>query len=299
LGLRSDASSVEIKSAFRRLAKIYHPDKNPGGKERFTLILKAYEVLSDPVLKSTYDYRLQNGLRSQHNVKKNPATKTWSFDEKEMKRRQYYNDHIKQYTKSNAHFAEPVEKKSYSEYKYILFAIPVAVALFLMIMNLATDPPHLLKRKQPVKVEESANVADLKNGDAPYTDFFGGSKYDSTDNRRLTVKNNSGKDVIICVFSTSGFWRSSFIEGNKSFEIDRLSKKSMRVFYCSGSAFSQGFPDRRGGEKGTFTKDQHYYKSETTIKLNPVFELTLQAGANANFKEITEEEFFSKASIHS
>lgn len=278
---------------------MYHPDKNPGGKERFTLILKAYEVLSDPGLKSTYDYRLKNGLSSQHRAKKNPATKTWSFEEKEMKRRQYYNDHIKQYTKSNAHFAEPEEKKSYSEYKYILFAIPVAVALFLMIMNLATDPPHLVKRQQTEKALDVSAHPDVKDEDPTYTQLFGGSKYDSTDNRRLHIKNNSGKDVIVCVFSNSGFWRSTYIKNASSIELDRLSKKSMTVFYTSGSEFTREVSGAGSDKGGSFSSGQRYYKSTKGIQLNPVFELTLQARANSNFKEITEEEFFSKAAIHS
>lgn len=48
LDLESDADAGDIKSAFRRLAKQYHPDRNPGDKEaaiRFQRIRTAYEVL--------------------------------------------------------------------------------------------------------------------------------------------------------------------------------------------------------------------------------------------------------------
>ena len=51
LGLQKGASESEIKSAFRKLAIKYHPDKNQGDKEaeeRFKEINEAYEVLSDP-----------------------------------------------------------------------------------------------------------------------------------------------------------------------------------------------------------------------------------------------------------
>ena len=102
LGVHSGASFTEIRSAFRRLAKIYHPDKNPAGKEQFTIILKAYETLSDPQLKSTYDYKLNYNLiftSTQQSKSKNSSTKTWSFDEKELKRRKYYEEHIKKYAK--------------------------------------------------------------------------------------------------------------------------------------------------------------------------------------------------------
>lgn len=58
LNVSRDASPDEIKKSFRKLAIQYHPDKNPGDKEkenRFKEINEAYEVLSDPKKKSQYD----------------------------------------------------------------------------------------------------------------------------------------------------------------------------------------------------------------------------------------------------
>ena len=58
LGLQKGASEKEIKSAFRKLAIKYHPDKNPGDKaaeENFKEINEAYQVLSDPQKKAQYD----------------------------------------------------------------------------------------------------------------------------------------------------------------------------------------------------------------------------------------------------
>ena len=51
LGVPREASIEEIKNVFRRLARQYHPDLNPGDKEaeeKFKAIGEAYEVLSDP-----------------------------------------------------------------------------------------------------------------------------------------------------------------------------------------------------------------------------------------------------------
>ncbi len=58
LGLQKGADEKQIKSAFRKLAIKYHPDKNPGDKEaeeKFKEINEAYQILSDPQKKAQYD----------------------------------------------------------------------------------------------------------------------------------------------------------------------------------------------------------------------------------------------------
>jgi curved DNA-binding protein len=58
LGVGRSASEGEIKSAYRKLARQYHPDRNPGDKaaaERFKEIQQAYDVLSDKKKREQYD----------------------------------------------------------------------------------------------------------------------------------------------------------------------------------------------------------------------------------------------------
>ena len=58
LGVPRTASEDEIKKAYRKLAKKYHPDLNPGDKqaeERFMEVNEAYEILSDKDKKARYD----------------------------------------------------------------------------------------------------------------------------------------------------------------------------------------------------------------------------------------------------
>ncbi len=57
LGIDRDASGDEIKQAYRRLARKYHPDvsKEPDAEKHFKAVKEAYEVLSDPEKRATYD----------------------------------------------------------------------------------------------------------------------------------------------------------------------------------------------------------------------------------------------------
>ncbi len=67
LGVARDASEQDVKKAFRRLARELHPDVNahdPGAEEKFKEAAEAYEILSDPERRATYDRYGHEGLRS-------------------------------------------------------------------------------------------------------------------------------------------------------------------------------------------------------------------------------------------
>ena len=298
LGLKIGAGSLEIKTAFRRLAKLYHPDKNPAGKDHFTKILKAYEVLSDPVLKAAYDYKLNYHSALQSAPSKASGTKTWSFDEKELKRRQYYNEHIKKYARTTESFGtEPVSEKTYNEYKYVLFATPIAVALFLLVMKLAAPSgiKHFTENSSSgssgIK-QEAVTRHPPQTGDELYAGFFGGAKTQGKLHGKLKVTNKSGTDIILCVFNERHLVCSSFVSNGAQYQLGHLPEAPVIVKYSSGLNFD---PEKRMDKipvMGTFTGLSYFY----TGTVNPVTmpELVVQKGTHKGFEEISAEEFFKK-----
>ncbi len=67
LGVARDADDTAIKKAFRRLARELHPDVNahdPDAEDKFKEVAEAYEILSDPERRATFDRYGHDGLRS-------------------------------------------------------------------------------------------------------------------------------------------------------------------------------------------------------------------------------------------
>lgn len=80
LGVDRNASEQDIKRAYRRLARQFHPDVNPGDKqaeERFKEINEAYEVLSDPAKREKYD-RLGASWQQWQRMGGDPGQFDWS-----------------------------------------------------------------------------------------------------------------------------------------------------------------------------------------------------------------------------
>jgi curved DNA-binding protein len=85
LGVKADASDAEIKSAYRKLARKYHPDvsKEGGAEEKFKAVNEAYEALKDPQRRRAYDQLRAGGYRGGDEFRGPPPN--WqhgpSFDE--------------------------------------------------------------------------------------------------------------------------------------------------------------------------------------------------------------------------
>ena len=89
LGIDSNATSDEIKSAFRKKAKIYHPDinKTKEGHQMTLLLMSAYQILGDDRKRALYDMNLQPSKRYHANANYSNFSST-SYN----RRRDYYSE---------------------------------------------------------------------------------------------------------------------------------------------------------------------------------------------------------------
>jgi curved DNA-binding protein len=75
LGVEPNAGEAEIKSAYRRLARKYHPDvsKEAGAEDKFKAVNEAYEALRDPQKRAAYDQLRARGYRPGDDVQPPPG----------------------------------------------------------------------------------------------------------------------------------------------------------------------------------------------------------------------------------
>lgn len=265
LQLQPTATNAEIKAAYRRMAKLFHPDKNPGAEEKFKIIKEAYETLIDSTKRSRYDLKRNYNIAVQ-TPRTEPAKKqkTYSFDEAELKRRQYYQTHYK--TKTTSYASQPVEsvKTNYKELTYILISIPAAVALLLILVNLYQLPKHTKTDTTKIQVASEALTSE-----SPYASSFGKNKYDTTSKAYIKVVNPSVNDAVVFLQNDSNkIIRNYFIERNYQLYIEHIPAGNYKLYYYAGTGFIKGkylFSDIRG----KFNQATAVDSFAETIKVEP------------------------------
>lgn len=241
LQVSSTASTAEIKAAYRRLAKLYHPDKNPGytAEETFKQIKEAYETLGNPAKRARYDARrnkaLTFGTGTAQPVKKKEG-KSYSFTEEEAKRRQYYQQQYKK--QPNAQKKPAPSPTGENDLKYILISVPVTVALLLLIIRFY-EKPAIKPAENLTKETRVYESSEITTSTSPYMAVFGKPLADSLSKAVIKLVNRTLFDAVVFLEKDSGLvCRHYFIARNYELLCENLPAGQYKIHYWLGIKFS-------------------------------------------------------------
>jgi len=227
LDIPKNAGIKQIKSAFRKKAMLFHPDKREGSVTKFHALRKAYEILSDPAKRRQYDLSLQTKVSSL-NKKKHPAFRK-SHAATEASRQAYYDAYIrpKQQPTSSAGTSSKQPASAYKEYKYFIWAgiITLLLALLLAMLSPLTEPLPVKKHR-----------IFLKEGMNPYVDVF--KTATSQGNDTIKIINETPQDVVVFILSPERLnccFTLPALTAARSIPID---SKGVKCIVSTGNAFS-------------------------------------------------------------
>jgi curved DNA-binding protein CbpA len=253
LGLSNSANAQEIKNAYRKLAKLYHPDKNPDNKnseEKFKHIKEAYEVLIDPAKKRKHDATLEYylKLKSNTNALKTHRKKSYSdISAEEHKRRQYFQQHYPNYNQKKGKQKAAEEKKKYNETRAIIFSIPIAIALLFFIVNIYNrNSGNTLQQETKIGYKTTTskdsiplNSFNFKNGDEPYANYLEKPIIDKNSLDVVKVINDSGNDAIAFLTDSSNkITRHYYIKNNVELFFEFLPEGNYNLKLHCGNSFN-------------------------------------------------------------
>ncbi|HWY33960.1 MAG TPA: hypothetical protein VNX68_04895, partial [Nitrosopumilaceae archaeon] len=134
-------------------------------------------------------------------------TKTQDINEEELKRRKYYGENYKTAPKPKS--SQKPEPSRYNETWYILYSIPVAVALLFFIINRygnsnSTPETNPINHTDEVgkKSEKTQNTKKISTSDSPYLKIFGKPQINKLSDQVIEVYNHSGYDAIVCLVNS-------------------------------------------------------------------------------------------------
>ena len=300
LGVGSTATEDEIKLAYRKLAKRFHPDRNPGNtelEERFKEITEAYNTLSDPESRSKYDLKFfySTNAKSERRYKTGTAGDRPRFKVKKERP------------------DTPAEKRA----TRIIFAcvisfilIIIAMIIFnpedddsrqvkLMMSQLGHDGPVLLPEKKPPVIMDA---------DSPYDSIFGEGVSVMESRNNITVFNSEASEVVICLVEKGKEGktiRNEYFGPGLSYRIVGIPNGT---YYITAYFGKQWDPKKKlaGGKVvGGFKEELGFYRSDRKKDLFIInqhesgenlvysnYEIELKKILQDPARKITAEEFF-------
>jgi len=327
LGVKNTATFEEIKSAYRELAKKYHPDKNPNNKaaeDFFKEVQQAYAVLSNPEKRKKFDLQFSYANRPKQQT---TQSKQYTY--------QQYTGNAYQYAQQQAQYRQQPRpnaqqrkrsKPDKSENHYILISVGVALVLLYAIMSYSSKSgnkrqdivnPYYSRLadslKQYTKVYEAAsgrNKAEeepaIHNFDSPYSSFFGEEISDPDSKNSITINNGNTMEVVVClVNSDNKTIRNQYMPVSTTFKMNNIPDGRYSIKVLFGNTWSAKQTFLNGKIKGGFLADVEFEKMNTGKNMLLMqqkkegsstsfssYEITLSPFIDGGGEIIKEEEFF-------
>lgn len=123
LGVSPTAPLEEIKKAFRKLARLYHPDLNPGNEKalkKFQDISRVYQVLSDAVSRERYDQKLSGKIGNRWDALSERTAADWYQKGIQLSQWGQYEKAVESYTEAlnrNASLTDAYNQRGFAYYK--------------------------------------------------------------------------------------------------------------------------------------------------------------------------------------
>lgn len=139
------ASKAEIKKSFKKLAFKNHPDTNPGNKtaeEKFKLINRAYQILSDDYKRSRYDEMLRYQLRNPYDFERKAQHRDPAY-------RRNFNNHPQKKNK---------KKRSYNILTFLIFGL--GIILFQVITEV--NKKVMTEKQKSYEVKQDSMIIGAK-----------------------------------------------------------------------------------------------------------------------------------------
>jgi hypothetical protein len=280
LGIPDNATMADIKSAYRRLAKQYHPDLNPGSRqseEKFKEILDAYTILSDEELRAQYD-RKRKGISSHdffanatpQEKKRDPGKREYPPEYMEMMRQRNRNRVVRQIQR----------RKKILRWMIVTFALYlVATGLFEAWLHSKHEADTLALNQRLEEIEKNDTLVrrtGIQNLDSPFDSIFGAGVTSWLSPNQLVVINPVSDAVVCLVQSTAPHRtiRNEFIHARQSFIMKELPNGSFWVKIYVGVDWKDGQQSLEGKKFGGFSSKERYFKidREPIVLQKPTYE---------------------------
>jgi curved DNA-binding protein CbpA len=311
LGIPDNATMADIKAAYRRLAKLYHPDLNPGSRhseEKFKEILDAYTILSDEELRAQYDRKRKIGYTSEpfHTAapekKRDPGRKEYPPEYIEMMRQRNRSRIVKQINR----------RKKILRGMIITFAVYlVGTAVFeaWISKQREEEAAAIIQRLNEKRRTDSVHNAHdvIQNLDSPYDSVFGPARSTWLSPNQLVVI-NPFSDAVICLMRTDTphvTIRNEFIHARQTFVMRELPNGTYQVKVYTGEEWSEYLSVPGGRRLGGFSRNEKFFllNHDAITLLKPTYNnrntITTDTvridTANAQIRLISKEEFFRSA----